>query len=92
MAVAGAAGGVDGAVGVAAATGPAVAPTPAVGGRLPLPSAVALTVSRIFLASSIAIDGTGGELRLTILAASRPAPTAITSRIAAIAKKPQKYA
>jgi DegV family protein with EDD domain len=46
------------------------------------------TVSRILRASSIAMFGTGGEPRLTALAAIRPATTPNTMRITAIAKKP----
>ena len=38
----------------------------------------------------IAIVGTGGELFLTTLAATNPASAPSTSKIAAIAKKPQK--
>ena len=51
-----------------------------------------LTASRIFLASSIAMLGTGAALRLTTRAAISPAITPSTTRITAIAKKPQKYA
>ena len=46
--------------------------------------------SRILRASSIAMFGTGGEPFLTALAAIRPASTPSTTRITAIAKKPQK--
>ena len=51
-----------------------------------------LTVSLIFRASSIAMFGTGGVPRLTARAAIRPARPPSASRIAAIAKNPQKYA
>ena len=49
-----------------------------------------LTVSRILRASSIAISGVGGAPDLTAFAASNPAITPSTTRITAIAKKPQK--
>ena len=69
------------------AGGPAVAPGMLVAGE---PSAPAPTVSRIRRASSMAMVGTGGALFLTTLAAIRPAMAPSTSRITAIAKKPQK--
>ena len=66
------------------------APVPPVAPTTRFPSG-ALTVSRIFFASSIAIAGTGEAARLTILAAIMPAIAPTTSSRAAITKKPQKY-
>ena len=63
---------------------------PLIGVRMPTAIDPAETVSRILCASSIAMLGTGGEPFLTTLAAIRPAITPSTTRITAIAKKPQK--
>src|SRR5581483_1868194 len=60
-------------------------PLPAGPGPSPL-----LTVCLIFFASSIAISGTGGAPFFTAFAASSPASAPSSSRITAIAKKPQK--